>query len=167
MVPVLKAAFTLAMPVEKAVVMWHGALSLSDLRGLYTTCHYQFLPWQLRAPNGPPGLPKQSADRYECRWFGATGHLCEDVPYVYPVISRVKTSAECSQSHPKQRKKCFFIKATYVTKLKPKCGGKKQVTYAPLSLIPFAQGWTASTHSGIDCMIYRIGLQPLSLAAFN
>lgn len=40
-VPVLKAAITVMVPVVKAVVTWHGALSLSDLQGVCTTCHYQ------------------------------------------------------------------------------------------------------------------------------
>lgn len=44
---------------------------------------------------------------------------------------------------------------------------KKQVIYEPISLIHFALGWTSSTHWRIVCMIYRIGLQPLSQAAFN
>lgn len=40
-VPELKAAIAVAVPVVKAVVTWHDALSLSDLQGVYTTCHYQ------------------------------------------------------------------------------------------------------------------------------
>lgn len=41
LLPVLKAAITAALPIVRAVVAWHGALSLSDLQGVNTTCHYQ------------------------------------------------------------------------------------------------------------------------------
>lgn len=44
---------------------------------------------------------------------------------------------------------------------------EKQVMYEPISFIHFAQGWTPSSHWRIVCMIYWIGLQPLSQAAFN
>lgn len=39
--PLLMVAITAAVPVVKAVVTWHDALSLSDLQGAYATCHCQ------------------------------------------------------------------------------------------------------------------------------
>lgn len=36
-----KAAIIFIVPIVKAVIAWHSALSLSDLQGVNTTCRYQ------------------------------------------------------------------------------------------------------------------------------
>lgn len=95
-------------------------------------------------------------------WMG--GHLRAHTHTRMPMCAqaRAEVSTVYKLSLP-EKKETFQVK--YEMKHKPTI--KEQVIYEPISLIHFALGWTSSTHWRIVCMIYRIGLQPLSQASFN